>query len=472
MKAIVLSVKKGEAALLLEDGTTTYRRMKCRPGERVDVPEQAASVITSMPRITKTVAAAALIVLIGSGAFYELAVPVSYISEDVNPSVEYALNRRDQVLQVAPLNEDAQTVVNDLKVTGDTLTNAVERVRTRLEESDYLNGDDYILFSVVSDSDEHAARLEQELSALLSAEESAGSAVTFSILQASDEDRREAQKHQMSMGRLREMLDIHGKDALENDKLISKYQKMPVQKLFDKRQAEEKKTEITPEPASAGAQSDNSRPASDSPTETAPATENTAAPEAPVKRRKASSTPQANETQQAAPQETEPQEAESQQPDDSPQPPTEPRPAAPAEDPHPAPDDSGNQAQPGGEGSHSSSSGANAPEGNPAPPAPEGAPEQGTTPDNNSAEDSSAPASDGKQKEGSSSDNDPAKNKPASDSDGASKSSKPDAEPDRSGASDDRSAAPDGGSASDHDSMPGSDPGAGRGGAPEGGFGR
>ena len=279
MKAIVLSVKKGEAALLLEDGTTTYRRMKCRPGERVDVPEQAASVITSMPRITKTVAAAALIVLIGSGAFYELAVPVSYISEDVNPSVEYALNRRDQVLQVAPLNEDAQTVVNDLKVTGDTLTNAVERVRTRLEESDYLNGDDYILFSVVSDSDEHAARLEQELSELLSAEESAGSAVTFSILQASDEDRREAQKHQMSMGRLREMLDIHGKDALENDKLISKYQKMPVQKLFDKRQAEEKKTEITPEPASAGAQSDNSRPASDSPTETAPATENTAAPE-------------------------------------------------------------------------------------------------------------------------------------------------------------------------------------------------
>ena len=228
MKAIVLGVKNGRAALLLEDGTTAYRYMKCRPGQRVEVPEQAG-VVRSMPRAVRTAAAAAAFALmISGGILYATAMPVSYVTEDVNPSMEYSLNRMDRVIGVSALNEDAKSIVEDLGVSGGTIQTAVDIAGRRMEEKGILDEDGYVLFSVTSDNDQRAQRLENVLSDMMDGD----GGLTFSVLRVSEDEHREARKLDMSAGRYKEMLNTEGKTAISDKKLISEFQHKPVREML------------------------------------------------------------------------------------------------------------------------------------------------------------------------------------------------------------------------------------------------
>ncbi|MBR1634923.1 MAG: hypothetical protein IJ682_07690 [Lachnospiraceae bacterium] len=230
MKAIVLGVKNGRAALLLEDGTTTYCRMECRPGQRVEVPDQD-NVAGFVPRTVRTAAAAAALALVVSGGtLYATALPVSFVTEDVNPSMEYSLNRMDRVLGVSALNDDAKTIVEDLDVEGTTIQTAVGAAGKRMEEAGTLDEDGYVLFSVTSDSDQRAQRLENELSDMMGGQDEDDS--NFSVLRVSREEHRAARKLDMSAGRYKEMLNAKGKAAASDEKMVSEFQSKPVREML------------------------------------------------------------------------------------------------------------------------------------------------------------------------------------------------------------------------------------------------
>ena len=63
-------------------------------------------------------ACAMLFIVAGIGGLYTVQTPVSYVSIDVNPSIELALNRYDRVVSATAYNEDAATILDGLKVNG------------------------------------------------------------------------------------------------------------------------------------------------------------------------------------------------------------------------------------------------------------------------------------------------------------------------------------------------------------------
>lgn len=238
MEAIVLGVKNGRAALLLEDGTTAYRRMECKPGQRVEVPADVGAMPSAARTARAAAVAAAFAVVVSGGTLYETAMPVSYVTEDVNPSLEYSLNRMDRVIGVSALNEDAEAIVENLGVSGGTIQTAVGAAGERLEAAGKLDDDGFILFSVASDSDQRAKKLENALSDVMSGREE-DNGMTFSVLRVSEDEHRAAKKLDMSAGRYKEMVDAKGKSAASDRQLVSEFQRKSVREMLDG-EAEEK----------------------------------------------------------------------------------------------------------------------------------------------------------------------------------------------------------------------------------------
>lgn len=105
-----------------------------------------------MPRFRMAFAAAlvAFVVMIGGG-YSVYAMPESYVSIDVNPSVELTLNRFDRVLSAAAYNGDGEIVLEGLDLKNERYIDAIDL----LIESDafqaYLTDDNDLTITVVSD---------------------------------------------------------------------------------------------------------------------------------------------------------------------------------------------------------------------------------------------------------------------------------------------------------------------------------
>lgn len=102
------------------------------------------------------VACCAILLLMGCGiggySFY--ATPVSYISVDVNPSVELGLNRLDRVVIAKAYNDDGALVLKNLSLKNKTYSEAVELLLADETFASYLTGDALLSFTVVSDKEE------------------------------------------------------------------------------------------------------------------------------------------------------------------------------------------------------------------------------------------------------------------------------------------------------------------------------
>lgn len=108
----------------------------------------------SMRRRTAVLAvcAAMLVLTVGFGGYAMLLVPVSYVSIDVNPSIELELNRIDRVLSAKAYNEDGKRVLEGLSVGGKHYTEAIDLLVESREMQPYLEGDAALTFTVASES--------------------------------------------------------------------------------------------------------------------------------------------------------------------------------------------------------------------------------------------------------------------------------------------------------------------------------
>lgn len=215
MKAVVLEAKDGFSAVLLEDGTIERVRGEYTVGRTVELREavqkKRSGKLRRFPvagRIAAA-AAAAVIVVSGTGTFYyETAYACTFVSVDVNPSIEFSLNRRDQVIGVEPKNEDAEPIVemllqNDVK--GDTLVEAISKTKEAVKEldfGDYTFGDTYLV-DISSDSDARMAKLSREVEEAFRDELKSGGeeAPQMVVVTSTVEDRKTAQSLGISTGR-------------------------------------------------------------------------------------------------------------------------------------------------------------------------------------------------------------------------------------------------------------------------------
>ncbi len=95
---------------------------------------------------------AALALFLGAGV-YMVRTPVSYISIDVNPSLELALNCFDRVVSVTPYNEDGEMLLEGLKVEGRFYADAIDLIVESDGMQKYLTEEAALTFTVASGSE-------------------------------------------------------------------------------------------------------------------------------------------------------------------------------------------------------------------------------------------------------------------------------------------------------------------------------
>lgn len=82
---------------------------------------------------------------------------VYYVTVDINPSIELALDENDIVVDAIPLNDDAIITYDGLNVIGDNLDVATDKMLAEVIEVGYINDvneDNAIVLTIYTDSDE------------------------------------------------------------------------------------------------------------------------------------------------------------------------------------------------------------------------------------------------------------------------------------------------------------------------------
>lgn len=92
----------------------------------------------------------ALALLTGGLGVTAYALPVSYISIDVNPSVQLTLNRFDRVVGASALNEEGRALLEGLALNNAYYTEAVEQILNSPAAQPYLTAGEELTFTVAS----------------------------------------------------------------------------------------------------------------------------------------------------------------------------------------------------------------------------------------------------------------------------------------------------------------------------------
>ena len=121
MRGLVLELRDGLAAVLLEDGQVVTTDMACQVGETVELPAEvvpfdAGEKKRSRGRWIKGLVAAVLALAVAGGGYaYTSAYACSYVSVDAAyASIELAINRRGQVIDVRAVDEGSVILAQEL----------------------------------------------------------------------------------------------------------------------------------------------------------------------------------------------------------------------------------------------------------------------------------------------------------------------------------------------------------------------
>lgn len=101
-------------------------------------------------RRTLEAACIALFLAIGIGGYSLVRTPVSYVSIDVNPSIELALNRLDRVVSATAYNEEGEEILEPLSLEGKKYTEAIDEIVNCEAMKPYLALDSELVFTVAA----------------------------------------------------------------------------------------------------------------------------------------------------------------------------------------------------------------------------------------------------------------------------------------------------------------------------------
>ena len=110
--------------------------------------------------IGKTVAAvcAMVLILIGIGGYSWLLTPVSYVSIDINPSMELALNRLDRVVSVTSYNPQGDELIKNLHLKGKKYIQAIYMITENDRLKQYLQLEEELVLTVAADTSKTALK--------------------------------------------------------------------------------------------------------------------------------------------------------------------------------------------------------------------------------------------------------------------------------------------------------------------------
>lgn len=141
-----------------------------------------------------------LLLFAGIGGFVSYRKPVSYISVDVNPSIELHINRFARVVSTEAYNDDGRDVIEQVPLKNISYMQAIDKLLKDESYSRYLHEDSMLVFTVISDRPDEIVE-ELNDSELL---QSYG-ALTYT---SDSSCMHEAHQHEMSFGKYRTYLEL------------------------------------------------------------------------------------------------------------------------------------------------------------------------------------------------------------------------------------------------------------------------
>ena len=205
MKAIVLEIKNGEAAVLREDGIVVTTRQKCRVGDTIEVDDRVKTFgVKRFNRIARLAIVAMLVICIAGGSLgYMTASASSYVSVDAGEtSLEFGINRFGRVISVEGLDEGseefAQTIAQEVK--NKKFDEAMDHTRTRMEELGRMDEseDTPVVAGVSGGSEQQKAQLQESLQTAF--EHKDGKGPKLYMMDVTAEEREEAIEKRQSPG--------------------------------------------------------------------------------------------------------------------------------------------------------------------------------------------------------------------------------------------------------------------------------
>jgi hypothetical protein len=165
MKTVVVEIRGRFAALLADDGRIVkVRNQNYAIGQVIMMKETAKKPV----RIAAWAAAAAAAVCLCAVGVWAYTDPYANVSLDVNPSIEYTLNRFERVLQVRAVNDDGEEAVENYSLDNlgnKSISDAIALSVQAIENLGYFEGEDRgaIMIAVSAGDMDNSQRLAEKL---------------------------------------------------------------------------------------------------------------------------------------------------------------------------------------------------------------------------------------------------------------------------------------------------------------------
>ena len=143
-----------------------FDKIDLSPPQEIYVkPSRRVRMYRRMRTVAMAAAACLCVAVLGGGvSFYQNHRVDSVIGIDVNPSIELSVNRNEKVLQANPLNEDAETILDDMNLKNVDLDIAVNALIGSMVRNGYLDElDNAILVTVSNENEKKASSLRQDV---------------------------------------------------------------------------------------------------------------------------------------------------------------------------------------------------------------------------------------------------------------------------------------------------------------------
>lgn len=249
MKAVVLEIRGKEAVVLTTEGEIIKIKQKnLTTGDTIELSEKQLNgkriPLQTVLRYGSIAAAAALFVG-GAGMYsYNNVMACSYVSLDADTSIEFTLNRKNLVLDVTALDDEAAELVQELKTDGikkSTLSEAMEKTAALLEKYGYLDTEstDYVLVNVSCDDEKIRDLLKEEASTVFdNMNEKSTETVNATVTGSSISERKDAKALGISSGEYQEIRKIKENETAASKPEVSaddidKYGSMGVRELLE-----------------------------------------------------------------------------------------------------------------------------------------------------------------------------------------------------------------------------------------------
>ena len=164
MKAVILDIDKNEATVMTDGGDIIgIRNNGYEIGQEIILHRRKKRA--SINRITGIVAAAAAALVITGGiGVYAYYTPYGTVSLDVNPSIEYTINRFDRVLDVNGINDDGEDILLGLdtkKLINTNIETAIEDTIEQIDAEGYFSDEDgnYVVLAASTKEEAHTDTL-------------------------------------------------------------------------------------------------------------------------------------------------------------------------------------------------------------------------------------------------------------------------------------------------------------------------